>query len=151
MKKYSFVLCLFLAISNLSYSQFVLGKAYVDATKELKAVFLNNNLHFLKQEEMGEQPGGGFVYRLRFKEEFTVVIFINDYENVKWMTFESENFETYYKIKSIYKYLKWEISANKDFGDKEYLYLNYVITEFRLGEYIGSNAQVYKFMIKEKK
>jgi hypothetical protein len=100
---------------------------------------------------MGEQPGGGFVYRLRFKEEFTVVIFINDYENVKWMTFESENFETYYKIKSIYKYLKWEISANKDFGDKEYLYLNYVITEFRLGEYIGSNAQVYKFMIKEKK
>ncbi|HEY8691083.1 MAG TPA: hypothetical protein VIM07_17755 [Chitinophagaceae bacterium] len=148
MKKNGFLLYIFLIVFQTSYSQFILGKSFSDATKELKSVFLNDGLHFLNQRSAGEQPGGGVVYIMKFKEEFTVVIFVNNYENVNWVSFETKKLGVYLKLKSVYHSSKWKLVQYVDGNTREYSYKNFIIDEFPFQEYIGSNGEVYKFMMK---
>jgi hypothetical protein len=145
MKKVNIPLIAILLSCSPCYSQLVIGKSFAEAKKELKSSFLKNNFHFLKQDDMGEQPAGGFAYVLRFKEEF--IVFVNEYENVKWMTFESKKSDVYDKLKSIYEYPKWRFVKETDQNTREYSYLRYVITVFPYQWYLGSNGDVFKFMI----
>ena len=85
---------------------------------------------------------------MRFKEEFTVVIFINDYENVNWVSFETEKLGVYLKLKSVYNYSKWKLQQYIDGNTKEYSYKNFIIDEFPFQKYTGSNDEVYKFLMK---
>ena len=150
MKKNSFFLVIFLIIFQTSYSQFILGKSFSNATKELKSVLLKDDFHFLNQRSAGEQPQEGFVYILKFKEEFTAVIFVNEYENVNWVSFVTKKLGVYLKLKSVYNSSKWKwIQYIAAFGGSttKYSYRNFIIYEYPFQWYTGSNDKVYKFMM----
>lgn len=149
MKKIGFLLVIFLIVFKTSYSQFILGKSFSDATKELKTVLLKNGFHFLSQKRIGERPGTEVVvYEMRFKEEFRILLFVNGYENIDDLSIETEKENNYKKLKSIYHDSKWKyIRHDNENGSAEvYSYLNFIIYDYGYSEWFGQ-PDMYKFAI----
>ena len=142
-----FAFAIFLISSNLSFSQFVLGKNISSATSEIKTILLKSNFHFLNQKKAGEKPGVGDVIALRFKEEFKISFYLNEYENVTYISISTEKEANYKKLKDIFRSDQWKyIKYSQDQSAQEYSYKEYIVYDSGYSSWIDEPNQ-YVFAI----
>ena len=131
MKKITILLLILLSTSV--YCQIPIGKDVTKGKTEFKTFLTKNGFTFFKEskeqtyrynKETGKHdiPSTEF-YKILFKEEIEVNIFINQYENIEYLYILPENDNNRKKLLEIFSFKNWElISESKDALGIDYYY-----------------------------
>jgi hypothetical protein len=103
----NFLIVVFLIYNQLSFAQLPIGKDLKKGKSELQKIMEANNFHYLRQ------TNGKNYSVLFFKEEVTISIHSNTFENIESLNFSTGNNIILDKIKKIIEFSNWEFAYNE--------------------------------------
>ena len=133
----------FLLISIASIGQLPIGKNKNSGKKEFIALLKSNGYHYLnesvqhlygynKETKKWDVPSEEYI-EILFKEEFTVNIYYNKYDNIRSIAIDFENEKNKKKLLSIFNYNKWKLIREN---------AKYKEMTFRVGDFYALVSEV---------
>ena len=125
----NFSTLILLIFSSLCFGQMPIGKDIKVGTNEVKLFFKKKGLHLIKQENKTQK----FQYRednytfLSYKEEMGILLYKNEYNNIKEISYYTDDLQTYNKLLKYLKNENWNFLSRNRLGDETYEYNGYKI------------------------
>lgn len=121
-----FFIILLSTYSNLSYSQFPIGKNITTAKIEIKLYLKSKGFNFLRDHKLSENLEG-----LLYSDEFRVTLRINSFENIQSINFGANKIAVMNKLKKAFYFSDWNYKGEYPNALNEiesiYYYKNYKI------------------------
>lgn len=129
MAKKNYLILIFISLTTICFGQIPIGKDIKIGVNEVKSFFKQKGLHLIKEENKTQKWGekiDNYVF-LSYKEEMGIMLYKNEYENIKEVDYYTDNIEMRNKL---YKYLqkdKWAFISKNDIGQETYTYKGFDI------------------------